>query len=166
MTRNLGQIADVLIAKEPALLLRSLTAKILRMILPFSSFHVAKSFMSASFSPTPDDSGTSFSGGESIVERAVRQSFEEKQQKERAEASQSFSRDEHLKIAESGAADLSAKEKIGLFEKLDGHSRAIPAQPADTRQSRPIPLFFGSWSGMNPFRFVKPFFLQKKKKDD
>jgi hypothetical protein len=116
--------------------------------------------MPDSQSPSPDPSESSF-GAESIIERALRQSMKG-QETASSLSSASFSDEDHLHIAGSGAADLSLQEKGKLIDTL--HDRIVE-HPASKAQpsAQPLPLFFGSWSGMNPFRLVKPFFLQKKR---
>jgi hypothetical protein len=98
------------------------------------------------------------SEGESIIERAMRGSLGAFP----LSSKQAFSKDEHLQVARSGAADLSGKEAFSLFEKVHSHTESLPIQHA--KRPRPVPLFFGHWSGMNPFRYVKPFFLSGKNK--
>jgi hypothetical protein len=96
---------------------------------------------------------------ESIIERAMRDS-ESFQTLKSSGGTGAFSKDDHLAVARSGAADLSKQEKSAV---IDETRRRSPGK--DPASMRPVPLFFGHWSGMNPFRFVKPFFLSKKKKD-
>ena len=57
-------------------------------------------------------------------------------------------------IMQSGAANLSNQEKFSVYEHVHTNARISSENP-----SKSTPLFFGSWTGMNPFRFVKPFFL-------
>lgn len=97
------------------------------------------------------------SEGESVIERAMRISEREHKRESRTGG---FSESEHLDVVRSGAADLSSQEKFKLFDSLtDTTGNLTPKKPSP----RPIPLFFGSWSGMNPFRFVKPFFVSRRK---
>ena len=104
----------------------------------------------------PTDSHPSEEG--SVIERAMRGSLGAFPLSNK----QTFSKDEHMQVARSGAADLSGKEAFSLFEKVHSHTESHPIQQG--KRPRPIPLFFGHWSGMNPFRFVKPFFLSRKNK--
>lgn len=97
------------------------------------------------------------SDGESLVERAMRLSLSEKPKG----SSASFTDDDHLAIIRSGAADLSSQERFALFEHLNERSDSFTPKPSDS--SRTVPLFFGSWSGMNPFRFLKPFRVKRSK---
>jgi hypothetical protein len=92
------------------------------------------------------------------IERAIKDSFDEQKQTPHEDR---FTAEDHLEIARSGAADLSNKEKFSVFEDIN--AKGISPLPEYKRESRPIPLFFGSWTGMNPFRFLKPFHLKRKR---
>jgi hypothetical protein len=109
--------------------------------------------------PASDDAGLPSHDGESVIERAIRQSFGGTDDA-KISAHGPFTQEDHASIASSGAADLSAREKGEMLGKIP--DRAPMAEKRG--EPRTVPLFFGSWSGMNPFRFVKPFFLQKKPK--
>lgn len=108
---------------------------------------------------TNDDHSTGDNQEESVIEHAMRMSQQERVVGEDPRRSEVFGREDHLDIARSGAADLSLHEKNELLRDLA--QKESPRR--DASQSRSIPLFFGSWSGMNPFRFVKPFFVTRLK---
>jgi hypothetical protein len=93
------------------------------------------------------------------IERAVRDSLSD-EEAELVREREGFSQDDHLDIARSGAADLSRDERNEFLGHL--HAKGSNPVPEYKRESKPIPLFFGSWSGMNPFRYLKPFYLKRK----
>ncbi len=107
---------------------------------------------------SPHSGSNSGSADESLVERAVRLSLPIETNTNHVFEGE-FSREDHLAIARSGSADLSTQEKKEVLRDLPH----IPTASYPSGSPRPIPLFFGSWSGMNPFRFMKPFHVRKKR---
>ena len=62
-----------------------------------------------------------------------------------------------------GSADLSSQEKVILIENIHTRMSVQPPAKENSPTVRRSPLYFGSWSGINPFRYVRPFFLMRKK---
>ena len=77
------------------------------------------------------------------------------------DASLPFNREDHLRIAKSGA-DLSQQEKFALLSHLHSHMEDRGELTEFTEKQRQSPVFFGTWSGLNPFRHLKPFFLSRR----
>jgi hypothetical protein len=102
-------------------------------------------------SPSPE--------GQSIIEGAIRRSLRSPDEIVKT-GSGPFREEDHLAVARSGAADLSRDERGELFQQLADNG---PLPYGTDRTPKPVPLFFGSWTGMNPFRLLKPFFIQKKR---
>lgn len=95
------------------------------------------------------------------IERAIRESLSDEEMEQATEHG-TFTREDHLDIARAGAADLSREERDQFLGRL--HAEGSSVVPEYRRESKPIPLFFGSWSGMNPFRHLKPFHLIRKRR--
>ncbi|MDO8648755.1 MAG: hypothetical protein Q7R81_03140 [Candidatus Peregrinibacteria bacterium] len=52
---------------------------------------------------------------------------------------------------EHPASAMSSEEKGSVFENI------FHAEPPPASENESSPLFFGVWSGMRPFRYMKPF---------